>query len=70
MKELLKQLRESPEFQTIMLEVLRLRPIVSEYAPQATVDETTNLIERIKYDMARRAGYDLLYSILMGKPPQ
>lgn len=69
MSALLQQLRESPEFQAVMSDALRTRPVVADYRPMNTIDETTNAIEQIKYSMAQRAGFDLLYSVLMGRKP-
>ena len=70
MSALLKQFQESNDFQVVMDEVLKLRPVIPEYQPQATMDETANMIERIKYFSASRSGFDLLYRALAGRPPQ
>lgn len=67
--ELLKQLQEDVNFQAIMSDVLKHRPVVPDYTPQATRDETENLMERIKYHSANRAGFDMLYRILTGRAP-
>jgi hypothetical protein len=69
MKELLKQLRESENFQAIMREIVKNRPVIAEYRPQSTRDETENLIEQIKYETAKRSGFDLLYTLLSGSKP-
>ncbi len=66
MNELLKALRESREFKIIMEGVKENRPIVPAYKPQKTIDETQNVIERIKYESARQEGFDLLYQTLTG----
>lgn len=70
MSDLLKQLRESPEFMAVMEEMLKFRPVVPDYTPQATMDETDNVIERVKYHSAQRAGFDLLYRNLTGNLPK
>lgn len=69
MKELLTQLRESNDFQVIMEGLISQRPIIPDYSPQKTRDETDNLIERIKYSSAHRAGFDFLYRALTGRNP-
>lgn len=66
---LLTQLRESQDFQQIMDEMVKLRPIIPDYMPQQTRDATENLIERVKYSSAHRAGFDLLYQALTGRAP-
>jgi hypothetical protein len=69
MKDLLIQLREDANFQAIMAECIKSRPVVPEYLPQDTADKTLNLMEEIKYGMASRAGFDLLYRVLTGSNP-
>lgn len=71
MKELIPQLRESRDFQAIMADVMKQRPVVPEFKPGDTRDATDNMMEKIKYFSAQRVGFDLLYQILTGnKPPQ
>ena len=70
MSELLKQLQESTDFQAVMDEMLRIRPVIPDYQPQPTMDGTANMVERIKYYSASRAGFDLLYKVLAGRPPK
>jgi hypothetical protein len=69
MKELLTQLREQPEFRQIMDGIKEGRPIVPEYQPCKTMDETAFLVEKIKFESARRTGWDLLYQALTGQRP-
>ncbi len=69
MSQLLAALRESQDFQVIMDEMVKTRPVVQDYTPQKTMDETANLIEQIKHSSARRQGWDLLYQALTGKKP-
>ena len=70
MNELLKQLRESQEFMAVMDEMLKNRPVVPDYSPQSTMDETANVLERVKYYSAQRAGFDILYRNLTGNLPK
>ena len=65
-KDLIKQLQESHDFQVIMAEMLKMRPVIPDYVPQETRDKTENLMERIKYQSAMRMGFDLLFSALTG----
>jgi hypothetical protein len=67
MIELLKALRDSPEFKIIMDGVKKDRPVVPSYKPQKTMDETANMIENIKYQSAKQEGFDLLHQILTGQ---
>lgn len=64
---LLKVLRESPDFQVIMKGISKGRPVIPDYKPQPTMDETANLMERIKHQSALQQGWDLLYITLVGK---
>ena len=70
MSELLKQLQESADFQVVMDEMIKIRPVIPEYQPQQTMDGTANMLERMKYYSASRAGFDLLYKVLAGRPPK
>lgn len=70
MKELLKQLRESPDFQSIMTEMLKSRPLVPSYTPQKTRDLTEHLVEQIKHQSSMQQGWDLLYQAMTGDRPQ
>lgn len=69
MNPLLNELRGTENFKAIMSDMLGNRPIVPEYTPQDTIDQTANLIETIKYKTAQRAGFDLLFTILTGSKP-
>lgn len=69
-KELLRALNETAEFKIIMAQILKERPIVPEYRPQDTQDETHNLVERIKYESAQRTQFDRLYRRLTGVAPE
>lgn len=67
MKDLLAKLRESAEFKQIMDELQRNRPVIPDYRPQATREETEYLVEKIKYQSGLRDGFDLLSKLLTGK---
>lgn len=69
MNSLIKALRESPEFQAIMTEIVNTRPLIPDYTPQKTRDETENLIEQIKHRSSCRQGWDILFLALTGKKP-
>lgn len=69
MKELLKQLRESAEFQQIMQQMKHERPIVSDYYPGKTFDENQFAVEQMKFSSAQRQGFDKLYRLLTGESP-
>jgi len=63
---LLTQLRESREFQVVMVEMVKSRPLVPRYTPQLTRDATENLIEQVKHQSSMQQGFDLLYQLLTG----
>lgn len=67
MNDLLAKLRESAEFQQIMDELRKHRPVIPDYRPQATREETEYLVEKIKYQSGLRDGFDLLNRLLTGK---
>lgn len=65
--ELLKQLRASPDFQAVMKELVKHRPVIPYYTVQRTMDETNLLVEKIQAESCRQQGFDLLYQLLMGR---
>lgn len=67
MRDLLAKLRESAEFKQIMDELQRNRPVIPDYRPQATREETEYLVEKIKYQSGLRDGFDLLSKLLTGR---
>lgn len=67
MKELLKQLRETREFQEIMDAMSKHRPVIPEYRPAGSREANDGLIETIKYESGRQDGFDLLFKLLTGK---
>lgn len=64
---LLVSLREDENFQAVMKDAWKLRPVIPEYTPQQTNDQTSNLVERIKFMSAQRQGFDVLYRALAGQ---
>lgn len=67
MNDLLLKLRESAEFRQIMDELQKYRPVVPDFRPQKTREETEFLLEKIKYQSGCRDGFDLLHKHLTGK---
>lgn len=63
----LSELRNNPKFRQVMKEFRELRPVVPPYVPQASSEANQELIERIKYECGRRAGFDLIYLQLTGE---
>jgi hypothetical protein len=66
-KELLRQLRESSEFQVIMTDMAKMRPVVPDYRPQGSTEANSSYIELIKYQSGMKDGFDLLYRALIGR---
>ena len=66
-KDLLRQLNEQLEFQTIMAEMLKDRPVIPDYKPCPTAENEQMLLARIKYEAGRRDGFDFLYRSLTGQ---
>ena len=52
-----------------MEDMVKMRPVVPDYMPQKTRDETANLIEQIKHQSSRQQGFDYLYQALTGNKP-
>lgn len=67
--ELLKALRENPEFKQVMQDAMKHRPVVSNFAICKTKDEQEMVVEAIKFSTGMRQGFDLLYAHLTGKAP-
>ena len=67
MKELLKQLRETREFQEIMDAMHKSRPVVPAYRPAGSMEANNAVIEELKYQSGRQDGFDLLFKLLTGK---
>ncbi len=65
---LLEKLREDPRFQAALAEIwTSQRPGVPTFDPKDTIEENAALIERIKFAYGMQKGFDLLFSLLVGK---
>lgn len=64
---MLKQLQDSPEFQAVMEDILRLRPLVPKYFPDNSEVSEQVLLNRIKYQSGRLEGFDNLWTTLTGR---
>ena len=69
MSDLLKAIRENPEFRAVMEEALRQRPIVPAFSICKTKDEQDMVVENIKYFTAMKQGWDALFQHLTGRSP-
>lgn len=67
MRELLKQLRETPGFNEVMDELNKYRPLVPLYRPGESIEESQRLLEEIKFQSGRQDGFDLLFRALTGR---
>lgn len=67
MTDLLKAMRENPEFKAVLEEALRIRPIVPAFNIMKTESEQYMVVENIKYYTAMKQGFDLLYQYLTGR---
>lgn len=62
----LGQLRQDAKFRHVMRDLGKLRPVVPEYQPQASQEANQHLLEQIKFESGRRAGFDAIYRFLTG----
>lgn len=69
MSDLLNELRKNPEFQAVLDDALKHRPVIPAFVICGTKDEQDMVIEQIKYHTARRNGFDFLYQHLTGRKP-
>lgn len=60
-------LREMPEFQLVMDDAGKHRPIVPTYRPAGSLEESNAVIEEIKFQSGRQEGFDFLFKYLTGK---
>ena len=67
MKELLASLRLLPEFQEIMRELAKDRPIVPPYTMSETIEADEAMIRVIKDLSVQQKGWDLLWMKLTGR---
>lgn len=69
MRDLLAQLRASPEFQMIMTDMRQQRPVVPRYVVTETTEGREMLIEQIRCQTFKQDGFDLLFKLLTGSNP-
>ena len=65
--QLLEAERGRKEFQAVMEEMWKTRPIVPAFKIAKTKDELELIVENIKYQSALRDGFDLLFARLTGR---
>lgn len=66
-KEFLARLRLEPLFFDVLKEIDKQRPVVPSYQPTESGEEERALLERIKYESGRQAGFDLFRLYLTGE---
>ena len=66
-KLFLGQLRAEPKFKHVMKELVALRPVIPAFSPQDSQEANQHLLEQIKYDAGRKAGFDLVFLLLTGE---
>lgn len=66
-KRWLIEIKNDPKFKQVMREFKELRPLVSRFKPQGSVEANNELLERIKYESGRQDGFDLIYLQLTGE---
>lgn len=65
---LIEALREDPKFQAVMAEIYKThRPGIPPFDPKGTTEENLALIESIKFASGMQKGFDLLFSLLVGR---
>ena len=69
MNDLLKAVRENKEFQAVMEEALKFRPVIPAFSICRTKDEQDMVVENIKFYTAMKQGWEGLYQYLTGKKP-
>ena len=65
-KELAQRLKLDPFFRDWVEELKKSRPVVPSYQP-GDLQETQELLERIKFESGRREGFDLLLLYITGE---
>jgi hypothetical protein len=53
-----------PEFQAVIEEAKKHRPIVPEFKIQKTRDDQEQLLDQIKFQTGRKEGFDFLLRLL------
>ena len=67
-KQFMAELRMNPLFRETMKELLKFRPVVPAYkTPSHSKEEEFSLLERIKFESARKEGFDKIYLLLTGE---
>lgn len=66
-KRWLIEIKNDPKFKVVIREFRELRPLVSRFKPQGSVEANNELLERIKYESGRQDGFDLIYLQLIGE---
>ena len=62
----LGQLRQDAKFRHVMRDLGQMRPIIPAYVPQDSQEANQHLLEQIKFESGRRAGFDAIYRFLTG----
>jgi hypothetical protein len=65
-KDFLLKLRESVEFREVMADARKVRPVVPVWRP-GLYEDNVKLWEEIKFNTGAQAGFDALFSLLIGK---
>jgi hypothetical protein len=68
--DLLKQLRQNPEFQAVLEDSIKHRPVIPAFVLSETQEDQYMVIEKIKYHTGLQRGFDLLYQHLSGRKPK
>ena len=63
---ILQELRANPLFKGAVRELLQARPVIPEYKPGQSQEENVSLLETIKYESGRKAGFDWMYFLITG----
>ena len=66
-KEFLARLRMEPLFLDLLKEIDKQRPVIPKYQPAESSEEERSLLERIKFETGRQAGFDLYRLYLTGE---
>jgi len=70
MSDLLDGLRKNPEFNAVLKDALKHRPVIPAFVISDTQEQQYMVIERIKANTMMRQGFDLLYQYLTGRKPE
>lgn len=70
MSDLLNELRKNPEFQAVLDDAIKTRPVIPAFVLADNKDDQEMVIEKIKFHTAMRQGFDVLYQYLAGRKPK